>query len=138
MWKWLSGCAVVIVVVLACAAWWGLQRMKAFTASGGTATVTIAGSPERVFASLANADSFATWQTNPFEGSHHGLLVAGDTLRIASDSTTTSADKGATRGAVTRRTDSIGVSVNGRPTTVIVTEVKPGVALTMEMRDDNG
>lgn len=79
MWKWILGGLAVLGIVVVAGAWFGYQKM---TAAGDTLVVTIAGSPERVFASLATPDSMAAWVasakvTRPIG---KGMLVAGDTL----------------------------------------------------------
>ena len=79
MWKWIVGGLAVLAVALAGTCYYGYQQM---TAGGDTLTITIGGSPERVFASLATPDSMAGWVasakvTRPIG---KGMLVLGDTL----------------------------------------------------------
>ena len=79
MWKWIGGILLVLVLCLVGASWLGYQKL---TAGGDVATVTIAGSPERVFATLANHDSLASWwvlkgQPGP---TGHGAVAVGDSL----------------------------------------------------------
>jgi uncharacterized protein YndB with AHSA1/START domain len=135
MWKWVVGSLVVVVVAVACLAWWGIRKYETFTADGGTATVTIAASPTRVFASLANADSLTTWRLGNVSASHHGMLVVGDTLRFSPDSTSMTTT---TASGQTTRTSAIGgsLSVNGHPVMWIVTDVKPGAVLAADLRSD--
>ncbi|MEO8576325.1 MAG: hypothetical protein ABI556_06490 [Gemmatimonadales bacterium] len=84
MWKWLGGCLLLIIVLIAGAMIWGYRTMKESLAPDGSASVTIAGPPERVFASIAHGDSAATWmaQGSTILPSRHGPLVSGDSLRI--------------------------------------------------------
>ena len=79
MWKWIGGILLLIVVCLAGAMWAGYRKI---TSGGDAATITIAGSPERVFAALANHDSLPAWyvlrgQPAP---TGHGPLAPGDSL----------------------------------------------------------
>ncbi len=84
MWKWLGGCLLVVIVMVVIAMMWGIRTMKESLSPDGSAAVTIAATPARVFATLNHGDSAATWMA---EGStvltsRHGPLVPGDTLRI--------------------------------------------------------
>jgi uncharacterized protein YndB with AHSA1/START domain len=79
MWKWIGGILLVIVLSIGVAMWAGFRKL---TAGGDVATVTIAGSPDRVFATLANHDSLASWyilrgQPTP---TGHGPFATGDSL----------------------------------------------------------
>ena len=81
MWKWIGGILLLIVLCLVGASWLGYRKL---TAGGDAASVTIAGSPERVFAALANHDSLGSWfvlrgQPTP---TGHGLIAAGDSLPV--------------------------------------------------------
>lgn len=84
MLKWLGGCLVVVVVVIAAGSYWALRTMKETLGPDGSAHVNVAALPPRVFASLANADSLATWmaQGNTVTTSRHGQFQPGDTIRI--------------------------------------------------------
>lgn len=79
MWKWIGGILLIIILCLAGAMWAGYQKL---TSGGDAATVTIAGSPERVFAALANHDSLASWYVLKGDPTPtgHGLFGAGDSL----------------------------------------------------------
>jgi uncharacterized protein YndB with AHSA1/START domain len=81
VWKWIGGILVLIVLCLAGASWLGYKRI---TAGGDAASVTIAGSPERIFATLANHDSLPDWWVLKGEASPtgHGPLAVGDSLPI--------------------------------------------------------
>ena len=79
MWKWIGGILLLLVVCLAGASWLGYRRI---TSGGDAASVTIAGSPERIFAALANHDSLQSWfvlrgQPTP---AGHGPVAVGDSL----------------------------------------------------------
>jgi uncharacterized protein YndB with AHSA1/START domain len=82
--KWIVGLTAAMVVHFAAAVFVGYRKYKEFTAAGNAATVAIAASPERVFASLATADSLSTWMGTRMSitTSRPGTLEAGDTLRI--------------------------------------------------------
>lgn len=84
MLKWILGCLGLIVVVVACALWYGYRKLQTFTDQPPVSTITIAAPPSRVFATLASADSMSTWMMNGTEvrSPHHGLLVPGDTVMI--------------------------------------------------------
>lgn len=81
MWKWILGSILVLFVLLAGTCYFGYRKL----ASGGnTASVTIAGSVDRIFAALASPDSISQWMgsgtvTGPLG---HGMLAPGDTLRL--------------------------------------------------------
>lgn len=84
MWKWLGGCLLVVIVVIVIALMWGIRTMKESLSPDGSAAVTIAATPARVFATLNHGDSAATWMADGSTvlTSRHGPLVPGDTLRI--------------------------------------------------------
>jgi hypothetical protein len=84
MWKWLGGCLLLILVLIAGSMIWGYRMMKGSLAPDGSASVTIAATPARVFASIVHGDSAVTWmsQGSIVLPSRHGPLVPGDTLRI--------------------------------------------------------
>jgi uncharacterized protein YndB with AHSA1/START domain len=84
MLKWILGCLGLIVVVVACALWFGYRKLQTFADLPPVATVTIAAPPSRVFASLASADSMTTWMTQGTQvtSPRHGLLMPGDTVMI--------------------------------------------------------
>ena len=84
MWKWLGGCLLVVAVLVIGAMIWGYRTMKESLAPDGSASVTIAAPPARVFATMGHGDSAATWmaQGSTVLPSRHGPLVAGDSLRI--------------------------------------------------------
>ena len=84
MLKWVGGCLVVAVVLVIGGAWFGLRTMRESRAPDGSARVSIAAPPGRVFASLADGDSVSTWmaQGNTVTASRRGRFEAGDSIRI--------------------------------------------------------
>jgi uncharacterized protein YndB with AHSA1/START domain len=118
--KWILGILAVIILVVAGTCFYGYKQI---TGGGNSATVTMAGTPERIFAALATADSMALWMTDSkIEGPFgKGLLAPGDTLR--------------SRGSA--KSDSmpnVTTSFNGD---WIVREVNAPTLLVMEMVSDS-
>ena len=117
MWKWLGGCLIVCVVLIAVALWTGYQRLSSFGSGDGTETVAIHAPVGRVFASLANGDSLTTWMA---EGTgvkigHHGILVPGDTLQVRMSNR---------------------FSFGNRPLKWTVSDVTPNQRLALQLRSD--
>ena len=80
MLKWILGGLLVLAVGLGGTCWYGYKKV---TAGGDTAEIAIAGSRERVFASLINTDSMSLWMSQGTIVTPRGRdLVPGDTLRI--------------------------------------------------------
>jgi|CXWL01.1.fsa_nt_gi uncharacterized protein YndB with AHSA1/START domain len=81
MLKWILGILAVIIIVVAGTCYYGYKQL---TGGGNSVSVTMAGSPERIFAAIATPDSMALWMTSSqIEGPFgRGLLVPGDTLRL--------------------------------------------------------
>jgi len=113
VWKWIGGILLVIVVCLAGAMWAGYRKL---TSGGDAATVTIAGSPERVFAALANHDSLPAWYVLKGQPAPtgHGPLAAGDSLPAQTPQT----------------------SARGRSNRWIADEVVPGKLLVLSLHSD--
>ena len=84
MWKWLGGCLIVVVVLIIVGFLWAYQTMQSSLSPDGSARITVAATPARVFASLTHGDSVPTWmaQGNTVTPSRHGPLQPGDTLRV--------------------------------------------------------
>ena len=84
MLKWIGGCLVLVVVVIAAASWYALRTMRESLAPDGSARVMIAAPPERIYASLSNGDSIRTWmaQGNAVTTWRTGPLVVGDSIRV--------------------------------------------------------
>jgi uncharacterized protein YndB with AHSA1/START domain len=85
MLKWLGGCLAIVIVLVIGGSWWALHTMRKSLEPDGSARVAIAASPQRVFATLANADSAMLWmgQGNTVSVSQPGPLVPGSRIRIA-------------------------------------------------------
>ncbi|MES2123528.1 MAG: hypothetical protein V4503_02450 [Gemmatimonadota bacterium] len=117
MWKWILGGLAIVAVLLAGTCFYGYKQL---TAGGDTLTVTMAGSPDRIFASLATPDSMAAWVasakvTRPLG---KGMLAVGDTLVL----------------------DDPGRQIGGNRQNMdwIVKEVAPPYLLVLAMRPDTG
>lgn len=116
--KWLGGCLVIGLVVLGMGVWSAWRKLIPYSGPNGPETTVIAAPVSRVFASLANADSLSGWMTSALgiRASHHGMLVAGDTLKI---------------GANGRLT------FGAEPMKWIVVDVKPDQLFALELRSDS-
>lgn len=119
MLKWILGALALIVIAVGGTCFYGYRQL---TSGGDTITMTMAATPERLFASLATPDSMALWLSSsevlgPFG---KGVLAVGDTLRF----------KGTGRGA----DSTAGVRVSGD---WVVREVGAPYLLVMEMRADS-
>lgn len=117
MWKWILGILAVLIIVVVGGAYFGYKKV---TAAGDTLTMTIAGSPERIFASLATPDSMASWVASAkvMRPIGKGILVAGDTLVL----------------------DDPGRQVGGSRQNMdwVVREISAPVLLVLVMRPDTG
>ena len=84
MWKWLGGCLLVCIVLVILLFWWSFKSIQDSVAPDGSISVMIGAPPERVFASMATADSLATWMSEggSLETTRRGRLQPGDFLRI--------------------------------------------------------
>jgi hypothetical protein len=91
MLKWIASGCLVIIVIVASVSYYGYRQMSKM-ANQAPMTVSMAATPARVFASLANIDSLSTWRssTPSATAGRRGLLAVGDTLRerVRADSTT--------------------------------------------------
>jgi len=119
MWKWLGGCLVIVVVVVAIGFWTGYRKLSEFSGPNKPETVAIGAPASRVFASLANGDSLSTWMSERLgvRASRHGMLVTGDTIQMD-----------------TRLRFNIGKTSNA--SRWVVSDVKPDQMLSLEMRAD--
>jgi uncharacterized protein YndB with AHSA1/START domain len=83
MWKWIVGALLVLVVALAATCYIGYRKL---TGGGDSATVAVAASADRVWASLADPDSMSIWMAagSTVTASRHGIVAAGDTLHVRS------------------------------------------------------
>lgn len=112
MWKWIGGILLALIVCLMAAAWWGFKKVASSFSPDGSVRVTIGAPAARVFASLSDADSAATWMANGSKVStgKHGPLGLGDSIRIEIKSVGT-----------------------GRPVTWKITDVVPGQSISMQL-----
>jgi len=119
MWKWLGGCLVIVVVVVAIGFWTGYRKLSEFSGPNRPETVAIGAPPSRVFASLANGDSLSTWMSERLgvRASSHGMLVTGDTIQMDA-----------------KLRFNIGKTSNA--SRWVVSDVKPDQMLSLEMRAD--
>jgi hypothetical protein len=87
MWKWIGGGCLLIIVLLCILAYGGYRTMASIAAKGPEVTVTIAGTPQRVFAAMAHTDSMKVWHdaTWNLRASRPGMVAAGDTLTSSGD-----------------------------------------------------
>ncbi len=115
MWKWIVGglLAVVVIGFVGC-----YVLVKRFASGGDSASVTVAATADRVFASLADADSMSVLmgKGTRVSATHHGLVAVGDTLRVETGPQSATA---------------------GQRYTWIVSEVVPGRLLVLVMRNDS-
>jgi len=119
MWKWLGGCLVIVVVVVAIGFWTGYRKLSEFSGPNKPETVAIGAPASRVFASLANGDSLSTWMSERLgvRASRHGMLVTGDTIQMDA-----------------KLRFNIGKTSNA--SRWVVSDVKPDQMLSLEMRAD--
>lgn len=115
MWKWIVGglLAVVVIGFVGC-----YVLVKHFASGGDSTSITVAASADRVFASLADADSMSVLmgKGTHVSAAHHGLVAVGDTLRVETGPQS---------------------ATGGQRYTWIVSELVPGRLLVLEMRNDS-
>jgi uncharacterized protein YndB with AHSA1/START domain len=80
MLKWIASGCLVIIVIVAGVMYFGYRKMSSLAEEGPAVTVSMAATPDRVFASLANADSMSKWRTSVRASGRAGLLRVGDTV----------------------------------------------------------
>jgi hypothetical protein len=75
---------VLVIVLLAGGSWFAMRSVRKSLAPDGSARVTTAASPERIYASLSDGDSLRTWmaQGNTVTTWRHGPLAVGDSISI--------------------------------------------------------
>ena len=96
MWKWIIGAVVLVVLLIGSGVWYGLRKMTQFANGDSTVVMTIGGTPDRVFASLASGDSIGDWMVGGrVRPSRSGPLRKGDTLYVDSRSGRSERLKGA-------------------------------------------
>jgi uncharacterized protein YndB with AHSA1/START domain len=84
MLKKLGGCLVIVVVLLSVGTWFAMRTVKESLGPDGIARVTIAATPHRVYTSLSDGDSLATWMTpgSTVTTSRRGPLSVGDAIHV--------------------------------------------------------
>lgn len=89
MLKWIGGCLVVVVILIAGGSYFAMRTMKESLSPDGSVRVAIAAPPARVFASLADGDSAATWMAagNKVITNRRGPFQIGDSIRVEMRST---------------------------------------------------
>ena len=85
MLKWVGGCFVLVVVLIGGGSWFAMRSMRDSLGPDGSARVSIAASPDRVYASMSNGDSLQTWmaQGSTVTTWRRGPLVVGDSIKVA-------------------------------------------------------
>ena len=116
--KWLGGCLVIGLVVVGMGVWSAWRKLIPYSGPNAPETTVIAAPVSRVFLSIANADSLAGWMTPGLgvRASHHGMLVAGDTLKVGAN------------GRLTLGTE---------PMKWVVVDVKPDQLFALQLRSDS-
>jgi len=84
MLKWIASGCLVIIVVVCVVAYAGYRKMQTIAAGGPSVTVSMAATPERVFASMSQADSLPTWFAtgSTIRTTRNGALAIGDTVYL--------------------------------------------------------
>jgi uncharacterized protein YndB with AHSA1/START domain len=84
MLKWIGGCLVVVVILIAGGSYFAMRTMKESLSADGSARVAIHAPVSRVFASLSHGDSAATYMAvgNKVTTSRRGPFQPGDSVRI--------------------------------------------------------
>jgi uncharacterized protein YndB with AHSA1/START domain len=84
MLKWIGGCLVLVIVLLAGGSWFAMRTMRESLEPDGSARVTIWAPQQRIYASLSNGDSIRTWMAagNTVTTWRHGPLAVGDSIRV--------------------------------------------------------
>ena len=84
MLKWIGGCLIVAVILIAGGSFFAMRKMRESLSPDGSARVAIHAPPERVFASLSSADSAASYMAagNKVTTSRHGPFQVGDSIRV--------------------------------------------------------
>ena len=84
MLKWIASGCLVIVLIVCVVAYAGYRKMQTIASSGPTVTVSIAATPERVFAAMSHSDSLASWFAPGMvmHTARKGTLAMGDTIYL--------------------------------------------------------
>lgn len=82
MWKWIGGGCLLIIAIVGVLGYAGFRKLSDIADAGPAVTVMIGAPPERVFASLANADSQSTWRlgSSTSRTNRKGMFLVGDTI----------------------------------------------------------
>ena len=85
MLKWIGGCLVLAIVLVGGGLWYGYHQLRGSLEPDGSARVAIAATPERVFATMGNADSVVAWmgKSSNVSVSRPGVLIPGSRVRIS-------------------------------------------------------
>lgn len=118
MLRWIGGCALVAVLLLAIGMCAGYRKITKMADEGPQETVVIQAPAQRVFTMVAHADSLSEWRAEGLgiRASRAGMLQAGDSVIIQS-------------GAASNRS---------MRSTWHVSQVIPGMLIAFEMRSDRG
>jgi uncharacterized protein YndB with AHSA1/START domain len=119
VWKILGGLLIGAVLIFVVGGYFVYKKVRDMSSGPAVVEVTIAAPPERVFATLAGADSVALWMAgaNALDA-HGGLLRPGDLISVRADGHSSSA---------------AGAEFHWR-----VSGVVPGTVLARELRPDTG
>lgn len=82
MLRWIGGCAVVAIVLVAFGMWTGYRKISNLAEEGPAETTIVHAPAERVFAMVANADSLPLWRMEgtAIRASRAGQLQVGDSI----------------------------------------------------------
>jgi len=129
MWKWIIGAVVLVVLLIGSGLWYGFRKMSQLATGDSTVTMTIGGTPERVFASLAHGDSIGEWMVGGrVRPSRSGPLRKGDTLYVEESS----------RGERLKMADDTSSTKSpARNMAWVVGDVTPGKAFALELVADS-
>lgn len=114
MLKWIGGCLVLVVVLIAGGSFFAMRSMRNSLSADGSSRVAIHAPTARVFASLSHGDSAATYMAvgNRVTPSRHGPLQPGDTIRVEMRAT---------------------LGMNPEPMTWVVKEIIPDQRIVFEL-----
>ncbi len=85
MWRWIAGIVAVVILALVGTCYAGYHRL---TSGGNTVVEAVPLAPARAFTLLTDRDSLLEWLPDgtTIMPEHHGVLRAGDTIRVAAPS----------------------------------------------------
>lgn len=110
---------MIVIVLIGVGSWYAMRTIRQSLEPDGSARVTIAASPQRIYSSLSNGDSAATWRAtgNAVTASRRGPFSIGDSIRIEM--------KGS-------------LGVGQRPIVWHVRELKPDQVVAMDLMNEAG